>query len=746
MEPEALTDAPAGDEAGRDPRWPWCLALVLLILPGYAALLTGDEGVIGRDYGTLFLDAITQQRAALHDGHVLLWDPSQVGGTAFWPLPNQAPLYPPLMASLLLRGAIEGLNLCLFVHVIWGALGSFMLVDLLGRRRFAALVGGVLFAYGYFTRHLTDILPLEAMACSWIPWALYALCRAIRARDWLRWAAVAAVAYAAVPWVGGFIQFLPGLVVIGTVLLVAALRRSVPFTRSLVVLLVFGGLMALVSAGKVLPMLHWISLTDRSGGLGEEFALGGSLSAREVWDWTLREGWTPLALLACGLLLGVRRRESFSLPFAAAVAALMLLASGLLYRVLYHWVPGFQYVREPRRAWLLMPTVLPVAAGLGLAALADRVKLRGRVAMLAAGLVLAGVAADMIVWARYEPPPKQSLSARVAANAIHQDLARRALDEPRFRVIDAAKTRARLKQTADLMRSSLGLEGMEGILGNVAISAYDIDYLAVTREAKAKLLGVMNCRYLTSNAPLDEPGLVFVQRFAPDPQRILPGSDGPLLYRNEQALPRAYLADHALLQVGGTTEQQQALLKGPWDPQRAVLVRAEPAQLAALPDAELSRFDGAVLWADDPTLRARLDAAGVACLDMRQAEGLPAVNAWVKRVLADATPVVPVADPPREWNTEHVELPSGAGGRWLVLAETFSIYPGWTATVDGAPAPLFVADGVTTALPLPQGAQKVALVYVPPGLWAGLGLTLAGLLLAGVAIWRRTVRARTDAS
>jgi hypothetical protein len=741
MEPEARTDAPARDEPARGPRWPWCLALVLLILPGYAALLTGDEGVIGRDYGTLFLDAITQQRAALQDGHVLLWDPSEVGGTAFWPLPNQAPLYPPLMACVLLRGAIEGLNLCLFVHVIWGALGTFVLVELLGGRRLAALVGGVLFAYGYFTRHLTDILPLEAMACSWIPWALYALCRAVRSRDWLRWAAVAALAYAAVPWLGGFIQFLPGLVVAGTVLLVAVLRRSVPPLRSLAVLLVFGGLMALVSAGKVLPMWHWISLTDRASGIGEEFALGGSLSPGEVLEWTLREGWTPLALLACGVVLGVRRRESFGLPFAIAVATLMLIASGLLYRLLYHWVPGFQYVREPRRVWLLMPSVLPVGAGIGLAALTDRVRLRGRGALLAAGLVLAGVVADMIVWSRYEPPRKQSLSARVAANAIHQDLARRALDEPRFRVIDASKTRERLKQTADLMRSSLGLEGMEGILGNVAISAYDNDYLAICRDARAKLLGVMNCRYLTSTQPLDEPGLVLVQRFALDPQRAVPGSDGPLLYRNEQALPRAYLADHALLQVGGTAAQQEALLKSSWDPRRAVLVRAEPAQLAALGDDELPRFDGAVLWADDPALRARLDAAGVACLDMRAAEGPPDLAAWLQHVLAGATPVEPVADPPREWNVEHVELPTGAGGRWLVLAETFAIYPGWTATVDGAPAPLFVADAVTTALPLPPGAQRAALTYVPPGLWTGLGLTLAGLLLAGAAIRRRAVSA-----
>ncbi|HEX5010640.1 MAG TPA: hypothetical protein VFY71_09575 [Planctomycetota bacterium] len=737
-EPDARNDGPAPDAARGGAHWPWCLALVLLILPGYARLLVGDEGAIGRDYGTVFLDALTQQRAALLDGHVLLWDPSQVGGTAFWPLPNECPLYPPLMACLLVRGNVEGLNLCIFLHVVWGALGTYALVHLLGGSRLAALVGGVMFAYGYFTQHLVDILPLEALASAWIPWALYGLCRALTSTRWLRWAAFAALAYAALPWLGSYIQFLPGLVLAGVIVLVASLRRPGLIGRGLASMLVFGVIMALVSAAKLLPTLHWIKLTDRAGGITEGFAMGGALRPADVLEWTQREGWAPWALLLCGLLLGLRRRDSFGLPFAAAVAVLMLISSGLIYKAMYDYIPGFQYVREPRRVWLLMPAVLPVAAGLGLTYLQERVPWRGRRGALAAGLVLLAVAADMIVWSRYDPPLRQSLSARVAANAIHQNLASRARKEPRFRVIDATKTRARVKQTADLMRSSLGLESMEGIMGNVAITAYDIDYLEVCRDARAKLLGLMNCRYLTSPKPLDDPDLSFVARFPLDRQCAVMGSDGPLLYSNDLALPRASLSGHALLQVGGASLDQKTLLESAWDPRRAVLIRVEPAQLAALTDAELARFDAAVLWAPvDDALRARLVAAGVDCLDRREATDPSALDSWLGRVLPATPTLKPIADPPREWNAEHVQLPADAGGRWLVLAETFAIYPGWSATVDGAPAPLFVANAVTTAILLPQGAREVALAYSPPGLAAGLGLTLAGLLLAGCAIlWR----------
>jgi uncharacterized membrane protein YfhO len=95
-----------------------------------------------------------------------------------------------------------------------------------------------------------------------------------------------------------------------------------------------------------------------------------------------------------------------------------------------------------------------------------------------------------------------------------------------------------------------------------------------------------------------------------------------------------------------------------------------------------------------------------------------------------------VADPPREWNGEHVRLPDGAGGRWLLLAETCSIYPGWKARVDGAPARIFVADAAATAIPLPEGAREVALAYVPPGLVPGLLATTGGVLLVVVLLSR----------
>ena len=74
---------------------------------------------------------------------------------------------------------------------------------------------------------------------------------------------------------------------------------------------------------------------------------------------------------------------------------------------------------------------------------------------------------------------------------------------------------------------------------------------------------------------------------------------------------------------------------------------------------------------------------------------------------------------------------SAAAPALLVLSETH--YPGWRAAVDGQAAPLFRADYVLRAVPVPAGEHTVTLAFRPPSFTigaiisgaAGLGVVLA---------------------
>ena len=88
---------------------------------------------------------------------------------------------------------------------------------------------------------------------------------------------------------------------------------------------------------------------------------------------------------------------------------------------------------------------------------------------------------------------------------------------------------------------------------------------------------------------------------------------------------------------------------------------------------------------------------------------------------------------------ERVEVEVDAKApAYLVLADTFD--PGWSAEVDGQPAPIRPAFSAFRAVYLKEGRHRVAFTYEPAGFRVGLGITLAGLVgVLGCLAWPRAV-------
>ena len=92
--------------------------------------------------------------------------------------------------------------------------------------------------------------------------------------------------------------------------------------------------------------------------------------------------------------------------------------------------------------------------------------------------------------------------------------------------------------------------------------------------------------------------------------------------------------------------------------------------------------------------------------------------------------VLPNADPTRV----DVKVEGAAGG-WLLLSDIW--FPGWSASVDGAPVVAYPADGAFRAVWVPPGSSTVTWLYRPTSFHVGVLISAAGLvlLIGVVGLW-----------
>jgi hypothetical protein len=154
-------------------------------------------------------------------------------------------------------------------------------------------------------------------------------------------------------------------------------------------------------------------------------------------------------------------------------------------------------------------------------------------------------------------------------------------------------------------------------------------------------------------------------------QRVL--SSDVKIYENTTVQPRAFVAHRAINvadDIWGTEEALVAMRESAFDPARTVIISGDLASV------------------ENPSTpsRARITAY-------------------------EAEQIV-------------MQVEAAAPG-YLVLTDAF--YPGWTATINGEPAPLQRADVMFRAVPVPAGSSEVVIAYRPA--W------LPGALIVGGVAW-----------
>ncbi len=489
-----------------------------------------------------------------------------------------------------------------------------------------------------------------------------------------------------------------------------------------------------LAAAQLLPTLEFIARSPRAGMNYEAASFG--LPLHELVS-VIYPGYfggspeyvgiLPMVLVGLALAVGRPRRE---IAFWTVVGLLaMLLAFGgntFLYPLFYLLAPGFDAVRHQERAFLIYALSAAVLSGYGALALASalgRVR-RARLRRFERGLRIifgAGLAlTDLFFygWVGSEHPdlfggvlrhhvlglvllagslillalrPSRALrrpwgmalvAGWIAFNLFSVNW-RFNLEQPgatgpfaptplteflRARVTPADGNEPVRIASAGLLPGGPGaasVYGLQDITGNTPLHLAGIETFE-SQVPEWRRWQLLNVHYVLSERDLDGPGLT----------RVFPPGD-PLpegqvrVYAMGDPFPRAWVV-HAAEVIPDEEMAQARLSADEFDLRRAAVVAQPPG--TSLPGPR----DGS---------SARVTAFG-----------------------------------PNEIGIEVEAVDNGL----LVLSEIY--YPGWRASVDGAPAPLIQTDGLLRGIPVPEGQHTVRVWYAPASVRVGLVISVLALV------------------
>jgi hypothetical protein len=738
--------------------------LCLLVLLPFWRLATGQGVVITNDVGVSDIANLQYPLRFFagqewRQGRVPLWTPGVYMG---YPLQaeGQAGVFSPVNLILFdLLPVPDALNAGSLLPFLIAAVGTYLFTRELGASATGALLAGFVYAFsGFYIAHVKHI-PIVSTA-SWIPVVFWLVERGVRRSDG---ALLGAGLVMGVQWLSGSPQMAYSSAAIATLYFAVrawqrreerSLRRTVPIYGA--ALLLSWGLAAV----QLLPTFQLTGFSERAGGVSYDFVarFPYALANLKTWLYPLANGspgtgdqavssifWEDYAYvglipLALGLVGGamLARRSGTARVLLGLLAITFILVLGPntpLFRIAYQTVPGLGFFRFPQRFLALVTLFIASLAGLALTRLqswvaegadsgrgrksrkeGERRFSRRRLSDLVTGLVLVLVVADLYFWHLpwnaivdrdlWLTPPEtaQAMEARAGSELyrvfsydvydtfraayrqakgwrgdLEPYVAQREFLQPSLNLIyDVPTADGYVNLVPDCVATVWGTEKQKGVMDSGLVPA---DGFLLAKRGFVKLLGMLNVRFLITSQPVQDEDLQLVGVYGP----------GAHLYENRQTGPRALVVPDYT--VAGDITSALALMASPsFDPETTVVL-LEPPDLPpegaeGTGTGAREGFDGSVdILAYEPN-----------------------------RVVLEA------------------EL-NGPG--WLVLNDAY--YPGWEATVDGQPSPVYASNGCVRAVPLEAGGHEVVFRFRPRPLLLGGAISAVSALMfvaVGLVVWK----------
>ncbi|MFO7323275.1 MAG: YfhO family protein [Chloroflexota bacterium] len=708
----------------------WLLFFWRLFTPVAADQASLAQG----DFSGQFVAFGAYQYARLSEGEIPLWNPYNNSGLPFIADTQAAVFYPPrlltIAAARLAGGwSYHALELEMTFHVLAYSLLMYAFARRLTLRQpgsvFAGFIAAVIAGYSGFTTGypLLQLALLEAAI--WLPLGALGVLEATREQR-VRWPWLLVTGLAlGLSWLAGH----PQTSYFMTLLLVAytayrCFSAGVGWRSFVLMVAIFGAVAFALSAVLLLPGLEYLTRTARAGMSYD--AKGNGFPFQDIVQFIFPEivsVFSPLYAGIVGLVLAliavVKRQPQTAFWATVALVALLwsLGANSPIYPLFYNLLPGSAYFRGQERAAVLVMNSLAVLAALGAVVLANwqsrpasaGARLRSILRLLfAICLIFAAfvVAAWLGARQQYDDivgPVVRSTAVAAAVVAV-------------ISYLTSARARAQARWLlAAVLVFELFAVGMDAeavydpVPPETQLSMTPPPLVAAVLEDSDGVFRVDGFRGLTDNfgslyGVLDMRGISPL--FLDGPYRLI---------ESEKINPRAWelfavryvFSDWQELPIPSTIVERGEDRYGPVNLHRL----EDPRPFAAL------LYEASLVDDREAALALAAD---------------PGINVRAVAVLESAPPVALPGEAPEEtqatvtaFKPERIEIavrtPEPA-----ILSLAHPYYPGWAATLNGEPVEIMRAYGALSAIAVPAGEHRIALVYDPFSFRAGALVSAAG--------------------
>jgi hypothetical protein len=746
----------------------------------------GEPRPVGNDATFVFLPHHLQVAKSLRAfGHLPAWDPTGFGGRPMIGNPQGGLFYPAAWLAWCLPypAALCWLTVA---HLLWGGAGVYLLARGQGLERWpATLAAGAFQTSPYLLAQMFEGHAPHVWSACWFPWAFLAYLdfRSGRSRGLLALPPILALTALA-----GHPQECFLLVVALSVWAsvdVVVLTRGRSLRAGLRCLLGWCTALALgpgLAAIELVPdfqVLPWssrataveaVSTLPRNyvlqlwGGLQlfSPWALGGPadfFGPDNYWETVFSFGLVSLVLIAVGTSAIVRGRPPGGRPAPAALGWVVLAVASAwfaagpslgLFSLFHNVVPGMGWFRVPGRSLFLTALAAAMLAGFGLQALARRLEEPALWRRFAVRLAtIGGLIVGLLLLAVVQDAGTSRNAARLARAA------EQILRDPVFTLtlagLAASITWGCVHHRRWRMPDAIWFIGLLA-LSELAIQGHALLRVTPASELLASDPISEAILKLTPSDPSGAPPRVRAHdRFYLDLQAVRHGIEKTNVNDVFQLAHAAALYEH-LYAVATTTpplarvslralsqEEQQQIRQGVFDRMAVSFLVSDRVEYdPAWPVAATGRtHDGRAFFIQrNPTALPRAYVVPRAKVVVQDAVSM--LRRFItsdprQSVLMEIDPLASLPPTTRQpftsaqWSSRDpdrpvLEVTTSAPGL-LVIADTWM--PGWSAQLDGLPAPILRGNHCQRVIPLETaGPHRIELRYDPPGLALGGAVSL----------------------